>query len=294
MFTLLSILAGCAEPECAEGEGLLTGRVTVEGAASAATSVSVGVDGGARVVENTPTEPDGSFSFCVPAGEWAVDAANESCSDGELVEVVEGEEATIEFDLPSNCDTADKPNLYLYPSAPTPTSVKLGISRQQRVFASDPEYGRGWRGVAMPDGTFSTLGGLAPFLFYEVTLRGDQVARFQTSEGWCVEGDVPTAVDTMAELLARYGFNAGEIDDFVEGWRIDLPQAGAYAVYPQLEVEHAAVLHISPALPVDRLWLLVEEAGSCAGGLPEPVVVPFERTGPHGVEWGVVLRGIAK
>jgi hypothetical protein len=45
---------------------------------------------------------------------------------------------------------------------------------------------------------------------------------------------------------------------------------------------------------VDRLWLLVEDVGACVEALPTPSVVPFDRTGAHGVEWGVVLHGFVR
>ena len=111
--------------------------------------------------------------------------------------------------------------------------------------------------------------------------------------GTVQHGGVHDAVYGMAGVLEAYGFDAREVDDFVEGWRLDLPPAGAYAVYPQREVGFAAALRISPPLPVERVWFLVEDAGACDGALPAPEVAPLDRRGAHGVEWGVVLKGIA-
>ncbi|MDP2315302.1 MAG: hypothetical protein Q8P41_20560, partial [Pseudomonadota bacterium] len=76
-------------------------------------------------------------------------------------------------------------------------------------------------------------------------------------------------------------------------WRFDLPPASAYAVYPQRDVAHAAGVAIDPPLRLERLWLLVEEAGAC-GAMSEPVIEPFDRAGPHAVEWGVVLGGLGR
>jgi hypothetical protein len=127
-----------------------------------------------------------------------------------------------------------------------------------------------------------------------VSLRRDQLAGLQRTEGWCIEAQgTADAAQQMADLLALYDFNAGEQDDFVEAWRIDLPLSTSYVVYPQREVSHLAGLHLRPSLPIDRLWLLVEEGAGCPV-LTEPVVEPMRRSGAHGVEWGVVLGDLAR
>lgn len=303
------LLAGCpleekdsdtgdsAAPDgCDAGEGTLTGLATVDGAASAEVQVSAWPEDGGDPVSVDPSDGDGRYAVCLPAGRWYVSAEAYGCETGDRADVVEGESTSLDLDVDSvmDCETADKPNLYLYPSAPTRTAVTIGLSQGQRVFASDPPYRKGWRGVALPDGRFVTAEGPAPFLFYEVTLPRGMSSSFQRDAGWCLDGDVPAAVHAMAGVLEAYGFNAGEVDDFVEGWRVDLPPAGAYAVYPQREVDHAAGLTVTPSLPIERLWLLVEETGACDGALPEPAIVPFDRAGAHGVEWGVVLRGMVR
>lgn len=279
---------------CLPEEGLVRGVVYVDGVAGdEPAEVLARNDDGEQLWGSV--DDDGSYGLCLAPGDWHVVASVDSCVDGADVTVVAGQTTDLDLEVDSGgCDTADKPNLYLYPEAPTRTSVTIGIGRGQEVIASDPPYLRGWQGVALPDGRFATTAGVAPFLFYEVSLRPAQVRTFQRDEGWCFEGDVREAVFFMAGLLEDYAFNAAEVDDFVEGWRVDLPPAAAYAVYPQLDVAHAAALDIQPALPVDRLWLLVEEAGACAGTLPSPAVFPFERRGAHAVEWGVVLSGMAK
>jgi len=184
------------------------------------------------------------------------------------------------------CVSVDKPNLYLYPAADTETQVRVDLAAKQAVLVSAPEYGDGWSGVAHPDGTFTVNGERFPFLFYEVSLAPGMAAEhLQRSHGWCLPGD--GAVDAMAALLARYGFNEREQQDFIDGWRDDLPAAPSYAVSPQLAVAPMAGLRVEPALPVSRLWLAVSDGAGCA--LTEPTVAPFDRSAPHGVEWGVVL-----
>lgn len=300
VFPLLALLVACPPTKsdtadtaafpCGADEALVTGTVTQEGAPAGSADVAA-YDAAADERVSGAAEADGTYALCVPAGDWFVYATIVDCDDGELMTLAAGGSYTLDMDVPVSCDIADKPNLYLYPDVPTRTSVRIEKSPRQRIVASDPPYERGWQGVAMPDGRFVTRGAAAPFLFYEVSLEPRQVAPFQRAEGWCFESD---AVAEMAGVLDLYGFNAAEVDDFVEGWRFDLPQAGAYAVYPQTDVDHAAGLTITPTLPVDRLWLLVEDVGACVEGLPTPSVVPFDRTGAHGVEWGVVLHGFAR
>jgi hypothetical protein len=297
---LLPLLAACPPTKsdtadtaafpCEADEALVTGTVYQDGVAVGGGDVAAYESATEARVAGT-AEADGTYALCVPAGEWFVYAMLDGCDDGELLTLAAGESYSLDMNVPQSCDTADKPNLYLYPAVPTRTSVRVEKSARQRIFASEPAYERGWSGIAMPDGRFVTKGAAAPFLFYEITLEPRQVAPFQRDEGWCFEAD---AVAGMAGVLDMYGFNAGEIDDFVEGWRLDLPPAGAYAVYPQTDVDHAAGLTITPALPVDRLWLLVEDVGACVEALPTPSVVPFDRTGAHGVEWGVVLHGFVR
>jgi hypothetical protein len=204
-------------------------------------------------------------------------------------------EACVDYEVDieiTDCDVAEKPNLYLYPHDDLQMDVRVEHGHKQQIVASDPPHGdRGWSGIAHPDGTFTQDGDRAPFLFYEVSIAPWQGRTHQREAGWCIDGG-PDAVHDMAKILEMYDFNAGEVDDFVEGWRLDLPPAAAYAVYPQREVAHMAQLVMAPELPVDRLWLLVEEGSGCAP-MYEPEVVPMDRRGEHGVEWGVILHGLA-
>ncbi len=236
---------------------------------------------------------DGSYELNIQEGTWIVYATDGICwSDDVTLDAEACTEVPLDIEI-TECDTADKPNLYLYPEVDTAMHVEVRHSDRQSIVASAPLHGaEGWTGIAHPDGTFSVDGERWPFLFYEVSLEPWQGRRFQRSEGWCLpEADAHQA---MADLLGEYGFNAREREDFVEGWEHDLPpNAGGYAVFPQLEVAHAAGLRMSHAMPVDRLWLVVEDGAGCTA-LPEPAVVPFERGSVHGVEWGVVLHDLVR
>jgi hypothetical protein len=113
----------------------------------------------------------------------------------------------------------------------------------------------------------------------------------QRQWGFCLPAE--GAVEAMAELLGEYGFNAVERLDFIEGWEHDLPPGHeGYAVYPQLRVEPYTAVEIQPAMPLSRLWLLVEDGAGCAAR--PPVIRPFSREGEHAVEWGLIFDGAAR
>lgn len=245
----------------------------------------------------TTTDSDGMYELTVPPGTHNVEAYTyEGCwSYTQTVDAEACATQTIDINI-EDCDVADKPNLYLYPEQDTPTDVLLHLDRHQSVVASIPPYTQsGWHGIAHPDGTWTNQGALTrdPFLFYEVSLAGWQSRTLQRSEGICIPHSGVEAVFAMADLLGDYGFNAAERDDFVDAWIHDLPPAESYAVYPQLHVDHMAGLDIQPALPVDRLWLVVDDGAGCSPRT-EPLIVPFDRSGAHAVEWGVVLGNLVR
>ena len=241
---------------------------------------------------------DGTYELNVEGGmTWSIYATSpEGCISETLHLPVDAcHEYERDFHIP-DCTTADKPNLYLYPGADTETSVRLSHTRPQRIVAADPAYpSQGWRGTAHQDGTFTVrergAPRRAPYLFYEVSLAPWQTRSLQRTQGWCLSPD--QAHQAMADLLGDFGFDAREQLDFVEAWEHDLPpSANGYAVYPQLSVDHIADVEIQPALPLSRLWLLVEDGAGCDAR--DPHIVPFDRSGPHAVEWGVVLGDLAR
>ncbi len=282
---------------CGSTEGFISGSVLGPFSEDPNPNGQAWASNAAGLFEQAETDGAGGYELNLPEGAWTVRASDgdECRSQEHEVEVVACEEIVLDLTL-DECDTttsADKPNIYLYPSAATPTRVSLLHDPRQEVFASDPPYGqRGWRGVAHPDGTFSQGGRRAPFLFYEITLLPWQNRGLQRKEGWCVPE--AGAVHWMAELLGLYGFDSREQEDFVDGWIHDLPRnPGGYAVYPQQVVDELADVVITPALPLSRLWLLVEDGSGCPAR-NTPVILPFDRSGPHAVEWGVVLNDLVR
>ncbi|HCH66398.1 MAG: hypothetical protein CL927_09755 [Deltaproteobacteria bacterium] len=292
---------GTTDPPCDGTWSRLEGQVTGPGTdrpAAGATVYAWEGEGGTDVMYTATTDSDGFYELEVtPFEVLYVEAyTDEGCWS--YTQEVDAEACllqTVDIDI-QDCDVADKPNLYLYPETDTFTRVKLELDPRQKVVASIPEYRpRGWRGIAHTDGTWSELGLRVrdPFLFYEVSLAGWQARSLQRDTGWCIPFGGVSAVYAMADILADYGFDARERDDFVDAWVHDLPPSDSYAVYPQIEVEAYAGLDIRPALPIDRLWLVVDDGAGCAPR-QVPEVVPFDRDGAHGVEWGVILGDLVR
>jgi hypothetical protein len=280
--------------QCGSTQGFVYG--TVSGPYSSdpnGAAIVRAYDPGADTTVEAEHDGSGNYELNLEGGsEYILYAEYDYCYSGDYsVTVDECEEYQVDIVI-EDCDVADKPNLYLYPDGDTEMAVRVSHGRKQQIVASDPPHGElGWAGIAHPDGTFTQDGERAPFLFYEVSLAPWQGRHLQRDAGWCVKAE--GAVEAMADILALYDFNAREVDDFVDAWTHDLPPAAAYTVYPQRDVDYMAQLKLDPDLPIDRLWLLVEEGSGCAP-LFEPVVEPMDRRGAHGVEWGVILHGLGR
>lgn len=291
---LLALLAACdLSPEPAEGSNLC-GTIDAPSGAAAMRSVWIGTvaEGhtacesdtgggwwGDTVLEletnldtfEAEVEP-GSYAVEVTAGNYsgcaAADVPDEStCAADVLVE--------LGYMVP-----VDKPNVYLYPEAPT--NVRVAIPAWKQITESEPRYPiGGWNVRAFPDGRLATKVGPRDFLFYELVY---DVARFQTSEGWCVPGALaqPTIEDAMADM----GFLANEIADFAEAWDASFPKAEWITVYPQVDDLSALVVEPTPAHML-RAWFLV--ADGCDDVVP-PQLPTVPRVGYHASEWGIAFR----
>lgn len=289
---LLTAILGCGDKDdggdsalaCGSTQGFLYGHVfTPEGAFSTGT-VEAYLDG--ELAASAPTDSQGAYELNVEGGnEYVLTAwSEEGCyAPDTAVTVLECTEREIDIQY-EGCDTADKPNLYLYPDAATEMRVEVGLAPHQRIVASDPEYQDGWVGVARPDGRWEQGGQVFDFLFYEVSVTRPQSESLQTQRGWCA-----TDLTEITEIVRDHGFTERETQDFWDGWVDDLPAAEGYVVYPQRRVRRMADLALTPRLPVERLWLVIEPATSCS--MPPTPITPLRREGAHGVEWGVILRG---
>jgi hypothetical protein len=174
----------------------------------------------------------------------------------------------------------DKPNVYLYPEAPT--KVAVTIPAWKKITESEPRYPvDGWRVTAYPDGRLATKAGPRDYLFYELMF---DAGRFQTEDGWCVPG--ATAQASIEDAMADMGFLPNEITDFADAWDPIFPAAAWMTVYPQ--VDDLSALRIDPAPDhLLRAWFLVAEG---CDAVVAPQIAPVPRTGFHAAEWGIAFR----
>ena len=173
-----------------------------------------------------------------------------------------------------------KPNIYLYPEAET--QITVTFDRPELLTVSDPLYGDGWTVTAHPDGTLEDAGGKYGFLFYE-SLADPSI--FRLDEGFVVKAE--QREQTYRRVLEAYGFNEQEILDFIEYWTDYLEPGVDYVMYPLLTEGVDAEMPVRFSVQPDnifRLWFgFVRYEG---GAVPEPEIVPMDRSGFEAVEWG--------
>ncbi len=224
-------------------------------------------------------EPDGDFfEATVPEGSYGVEVnTDEGFSGCAAAEVTSSATCAAEVVVQVSNFTFDKPNLYLYPPAPTALAVRLPAWRA--ITESDPRYPvDGWRVTAWPDGHLDTKVGDRDYLFYEMNW---DLGRLQQEQGWCVPG--PLAQLSIEASMDELGFLPAEIADFATAWDGDFPETAWMTVYPQFD--DLAIVNIDPAPDSFlRAWYYV--APGCRA--VEPVDLPVvPRTGFHAAEWGV-------
>lgn len=229
----------------------------------------------------TVAEPelvDDHFDTTLAPGVYGVEVvAPENYRGCEAVEITDTDVCAHEVLVTLGYEiSVDKPNVYLYPTAPT--NVRVSVPQWRRITESDPAYpAEGWRVRAFPDGRLVTTAGPRDFLFYELAW---DPARFQTEAGWCVPGEIGQA--TIEDAMGDMGFLPNEIDDFAEGWDESFPAAEWLTVYPQFDLP-ALVIEPAPDHLL-RAWFYVTD-GCSAAEAPELPILP--RTGWHAAEWGV-------
>ena len=125
-------------------------------------------------------------------------------------------------------------------------------------------------------------GGKYGFLFYE-SLADPSI--FRLDEGFVVKAE--QREQTYRRVLEAYGFNEQEILDFIEYWTDYLEPGVDYVMYPLLTEGVDAEMPVRFSVQPDnifRLWFgFVRYEG---GAVPEPEIVPMDRSGFEAVEWG--------
>jgi len=238
----------------------------------------------------TMTDQDGAYRFeDIDTGNYLVRGYKEIvvAQDGPL-QILSAESPILFQQAPgmAGVDTlfladanVDEPVVYIYPETPGRFMVRLGLGRDVRLTASDPEYGDGWNVFVDADGR---IDGRHDYLFYELGMPLPAIE----GVGWCLDGaDLETE---LGGLAARCGLNAAESAEFTAYWAERLPDSPHWLARPvfDADLDRWSTLDVAPAPDSSlRLWVFFVPADG-PRMLPPPVVAPFRREGTTLVEWG--------
>lgn len=185
------------------------------------------------------------------------------------------------------CDTCNivrKPNIYIYPDTHIQLSVTLDFPLGGEILTSLPEYGDGWNIIIDTNGLINNT---YTYLFYE----SSQPDIWQYQQGWIVKmSDLASFFNTN---MADYGFNAREIEDFVEYWIPRLDDFEYYSICPQTKKLIDNVITIDFSSQPDnllRLFYVITGYHQIPDKLPAPEIDGFSRDGYVVTEWGVILK----
>ena len=175
---------------------------------------------------------------------------------------------------------AEKPVIYLYPTAETDITVTLDYDGV--LTHTYPAYEDGWRVTASPDGTLRDAAGREYYcLFWE----GEGGAEYDFSRGFCVAGRDTAAF--LEDALRQLGLTDREANEFLIYW-LPRMEGNAYNLiaFQTERYTDSARLTIHPApdtlLRVFMAWKPLEREVDIA---PQTLTAP-ERRGFTAVEWG--------
>ncbi|MCR4927839.1 MAG: hypothetical protein K5927_07640 [Lachnospiraceae bacterium] len=178
---------------------------------------------------------------------------------------------------------AEKPNIYIY--SDDEENVTVTFSYPDMLTDTIPLYQESWKVLTCKDGKLLSGDDMYGYLYYE---SETDEKLFEYEEGWIIEADERKAM--FESILAEYGFNEKEINDFTDYWVERLPEDIDYVMYPQegIRVDTAMPIQVDP-IPdsMTRIWFVFrpfEGQGVC-----EPSVVKIVREGLTVVEWGGVV-----
>ena len=176
---------------------------------------------------------------------------------------------------------AEKPVIYLYPTAQMPISVKLDVDG--RLTTTYPAYRDGWEVIARPDGTLTDP--VTGREYYCLYWEGVTDTEYDLSRGFVIPGEDTAAF--LEEALAKLGLTEREANEFIIYW-LPRMEGNAYNLISfQTEAyTENAKLTVTPTpdsmLRVFMAWKPLETPIEI-----EPQELPaFERLGFTVVEWG--------
>ncbi len=179
---------------------------------------------------------------------------------------------------------AFKPNIYIYPEVTTELTVQINFPEGGMVIESEPLYQNGWQVTVEPSGLIDDQYG---YLFYE-SLQPDFG---QYDSGWVVHQ--PDLEIFFRDNLTATGFNATEIQDFIDYWIPLLVDSPYYAIYPQYNEQLEKMIQLDFSQQpqnIIRLMYSIRGMQNNSVALPEPQIPEFCRHGFTVAEWGVILK----
>ena len=176
---------------------------------------------------------------------------------------------------------AEKPVIYLYPTAQMPISVKLDVDG--RLTTTYPAYRDGWEVIARPDGTLTDP--VTGREYYCLYWEGVTDTEYDLSRGFVIPGEDTAAF--LEETLAKLGLTEREANEFIIYW-LPRMEGNAYNLISfQTEAyTENAKLTVTPTpdsmLRVFMAWKPLETPIE----IEPQELTAFERLGFTVVEWG--------
>lgn len=175
-----------------------------------------------------------------------------------------------------------KPIIYLYPEERTEVSVNVDFPNGGNITCSYPEYGKGWKVSALPDGTLYDKNGNE---YYALYWEGENLPLAAMDEGWCVPGK--DTAEFLREKLTKIGLTAREANEFIIYWLPQM-QENPYNIisFHFEDYCRAAPLTVSPAPDTSiRVFMTFVPVGEFTEIAPQELP-EYERHGFTLVEWG--------
>ena len=176
-----------------------------------------------------------------------------------------------------------KPVIYLYPQHETVVDVKISLKTSE-LSTTYPDYGDGWRVLAMPDGSLVNLadGSHHAYLFWDSC---NDRTHYDFSEGFCVSGKDTESF--LKEKLTYMGLTESEMNDFIVYWLPKMEHNNYNLISFQKDAyTEAAELTVTPKpdsmLRVFMAYVPLEKPSEVK---PQKLTA-FERSGYTVVEWG--------
>lgn len=177
---------------------------------------------------------------------------------------------------------AMKPVIYLYPEEKTEVSVSVDFPNGGGLTCTYPEYGEGWRVIALPDGTLTDESGNEYYCLY---WEGAGLPLSDPGEGWCVPGE--DTAGFLREKLLEIGLTAREANEMIIYW-LPILQKNPYNLisFHFEDYDRAAPLTVSPQ-PDTMIRVFMTYMPLAEPTEPVPQNLPhYERKGFTLVEWG--------